>query len=58
VGRQRKQLRQIRERFRGRRRLVWLWQTEVVDHQLRIRISRRQLSRLVQATRTRDVDRQ
>ncbi len=39
-----RQLRQIREWLRGQRRLVWLWQAEMVDHQPRIRISRRQLS--------------
>ena len=58
MGRQGEQLWQIGERLRGRWRLVRLWQAEVVDHQPRIGIPGRQLGRLVQAPRTRQVNRQ
>ena len=45
VGGQSQQFWQIGERLRGRRRLVRLRQAEMVDHQPRVGISRRQLPR-------------
>ena len=55
---QSQQLRQIGPRLRGGRRRVRLLQTEVIDHQLRMRVSRSQLPGLLQPPRAHQVDRQ